>query len=99
MSELAKGMYTSCIVLLYTTGDGNCLLLAASLAMWGFEDKQFILKNALYKSFTTADRDTNTLQDQCRMSILSMLRDVQVNISNNDCIWSGSRLSTKLNPI
>ena len=31
------------LVPLYTTGDGNCLLHAASLAMWGFEDKQFIL--------------------------------------------------------
>ena len=74
------------LVPLYTTGDGNCLLHAASLAMWGFEDKEFILRNAVYESLTTADRNTNTLQDRCRMSISSMLRDVQVHMSENDWI-------------
>ena len=74
------------LVPLYTTGDGNCLLHAASLAMWGFEDKEFILRNALYDSLTTADRNVNTLQDRCRMSISSMLRDVHVNVSDNDWI-------------
>ena len=72
------------LIPLYTTGDGNCLLHAASLAMWGFEDKEFILRNALYESLTTADRNTNTLQDRCRISISSMLREVQVNLSDND---------------
>ena len=37
------------LVQLYTTADDNCLLHAASLAMWGFEDRQFILRNALHK--------------------------------------------------
>ena len=72
------------LIPLYTTGDGNCLLHAASLAMWGFEDKGFILRNAVYESLITADRNTNTLQDRCRMSISSMLSDVQVNMSDND---------------
>ena len=74
------------LIPLYTTSDGNCLLHAASLAMWGFEDKEFLLRNAVYESLTTADRNTNTLQDRCRMSISSMLRDVQVKMSDKDWI-------------
>ncbi|XP_063710712.1 OTU domain-containing protein 7B-like isoform X3 [Symsagittifera roscoffensis] len=31
-----------------TTGDGNCLLHAASLAMWGFHDRELVLRKALY---------------------------------------------------
>ena len=35
------------LVPLYTIGDGNCLLHAASLAMWGFEDRQLIYTKKL----------------------------------------------------
>ncbi len=35
------------LVPLYTTGDGNCLMHAASLAMWGFQDKNHTLRNAV----------------------------------------------------
>ena len=75
------------LIPLYTTGDGNCLLHAASLAMWGIEDKQFILRNALYDSLTTATPDANTLQDRCRQSVVEMLRSVNVNLSDHD--WEG----------
>lgn len=37
---------------LATTGDGNCLLHAASLAMWGIHDRQLILRKALYMQLT-----------------------------------------------
>lgn len=33
---------------LATTGDGNCLLHAASLAMWGFHDRKLTLRAALH---------------------------------------------------
>lgn len=33
---------------LATTGDGNCLLHAASLAMWGFHDRKLTLRSALH---------------------------------------------------
>ncbi|XP_023232516.1 OTU domain-containing protein 7B-like [Centruroides sculpturatus] len=33
---------------LATTGDGNCLLHAASLGMWGFHDRLLTLRKALY---------------------------------------------------
>ena len=35
------------LVPLCTTGDGNCLLHAASLAMWGFQDRDFVLRKAV----------------------------------------------------
>lgn len=35
---------------LATTGDGNCLLHAASLSMWGFHDRLLILRQALYRA-------------------------------------------------
>ncbi|XP_033633948.1 OTU domain-containing protein 7A-like isoform X2 [Asterias rubens] len=35
-----------------TTGDGNCLLHAASLGMWGFHDRQLTLRKALYLFLT-----------------------------------------------
>eukprot|EP00057_Strongylocentrotus_purpuratus_P004850 XP_003729614.1 PREDICTED: OTU domain-containing protein 7B [Strongylocentrotus purpuratus] len=35
-----------------TTGDGNCLLHAASLGMWGFHDRQLTLRKALYKDLS-----------------------------------------------
>lgn len=33
---------------LFTIGDGNCLLHAASLAMWGFQDRKLTLRSALH---------------------------------------------------
>uniref|UniRef100_A0AAJ7SL53 ubiquitinyl hydrolase 1 n=1 Tax=Petromyzon marinus TaxID=7757 RepID=A0AAJ7SL53_PETMA len=33
---------------LATTGDGNCLLHAASLGMWGFHDRNLALRKALH---------------------------------------------------
>lgn len=36
---------------LRTTGDGNCLLHAASIAIWGIHDRDLSLRNALHKTF------------------------------------------------
>ncbi|OPJ85663.1 hypothetical protein AV530_009221 [Patagioenas fasciata monilis] len=33
---------------LATTGDGNCLLHAASLGMWGFHDRDLMLRKSLH---------------------------------------------------
>ena len=86
------------LVPLYTTGDGNCLLHAASLAMWGFEDKQFILRNVLHESLTTADHNTNVLQDRCRISTFSMLRNVHVNMSDNDWYLEWQQIVNQAKP-
>ena len=83
------------LVPLYTTADDNCLLHAASLAMWGFEDRQFILRNALHESLTTADRNVNTLQDRCRMY---MLRDFEVNMSDNDWYLEWQQIVNQAKP-
>ena len=86
------------LVPLYTTADDNCLLHAASLAMWGFEDRQFILRNALYEFLTTADRNTSMLKDRCQMSLFSMLRDVQVNMSDNDWCLEWQQIVNQARP-
>ena len=39
---------------LATSGDGNCLLHAASLYMWGFHDHFLILRTALHRILTTS---------------------------------------------
>lgn len=40
---------------LATAGDGNCLLHAASLAMWGFHDRNLTLRRALYAGLSSGE--------------------------------------------
>lgn len=40
---------------LSTSGDGNCLLHAASLAMWGFHDRRLTLRKALHNILSEGD--------------------------------------------
>lgn len=40
---------------LSTTGDGNCLLHAASLAMWGFHDRKLTLRTALHNILSNGE--------------------------------------------
>lgn len=40
---------------LATTGDGNCLLHAASLGMWGFHDRLLTLRKALHEFLSASD--------------------------------------------
>lgn len=40
---------------LATTGDGNCLLHAASLAMWGFHDRKLTLRAALHSVLSSGE--------------------------------------------
>lgn len=41
---------------LSTTGDGNCLLHAASLGIWGLHDRQLTLREALYEMLIRGSR-------------------------------------------
>ncbi|VDK68124.1 unnamed protein product [Litomosoides sigmodontis] len=41
---------------LSTIGDGNCLLHAASLGMWGIHDRQLMLRKILYEMLTRGSR-------------------------------------------
>ncbi|CAD6186249.1 unnamed protein product [Caenorhabditis auriculariae] len=43
---------------LSTTGDGNCLLHAASLGMWGLHDRQLTLRETLYEMLMKGSRRT-----------------------------------------
>lgn len=47
---------------LATTGDGNCLLHAASLAMWGFHDRKLTLRAALHSVLSTGEYKNSLLR-------------------------------------
>lgn len=51
------------LVPLHTIGDGNCLLHAASLAMWGFQDRDFVLRRALSHAVND-ETQNNTLHQR-----------------------------------
>ncbi|XP_023330681.1 OTU domain-containing protein 7B isoform X2 [Eurytemora carolleeae] len=51
---------------LATTGDGNCLLHAASLGMWGFHDRLLTLRKALY-SFLTLNPSVDSIYRRWRL--------------------------------
>ena len=50
------------LIPLYTMGDGNCLLHAASLAMWGFQDRDFILRKAVHAALRASDNTSMLYQ-------------------------------------
>merc|ERR1719391_899556 len=50
---------------LATSGDGNCLLHAASLGMWGFHDRLLTLRKTLY-NFLTQSPATDALYRRWR---------------------------------
>ena len=41
---------------LATSGDGNCLLHAVSLGMWGFHDRELLLRTLLFRLLTSTDQ-------------------------------------------
>ena len=50
------------LVPLYTMGDGNCLLHAASLAMWGFQDRDLVLRRAISHAVNDNIRNNTLFQ-------------------------------------
>ena len=46
-----------CLLFIYIVGDGNCLLHAVSLFMWGLDDDHLLLRRLLYVSLV---QDTST---------------------------------------
>ncbi|XP_075253878.1 uncharacterized protein LOC142345620 isoform X2 [Convolutriloba macropyga] len=51
-----------------TTGDGNCLLHAASLAMWGFHDRELVLRKALYAPLKDSNVHLESFKRRWRFS-------------------------------
>ncbi|CAF0867015.1 unnamed protein product [Didymodactylos carnosus] len=50
---------------LLTSGDGNCLLHATSLAMWGFQDRSLVMRKALNETLITS-KPNNSLYRRWR---------------------------------
>ena len=70
---------------LYTMGDGNCLLHAASLSMWGFHDKDFTLRQAVH----TALQNHKSTQLRKRWKYTRDLENRQMGIQLKEHQWQG----------
>ncbi|XP_045122049.1 OTU domain-containing protein 7A-like isoform X2 [Portunus trituberculatus] len=66
---------------LATTGDGNCLLHAASLGMWGFHDRLLTLRKALHE-FLTRSQFSRPLWRRWRWQVTQQNRET-------DLVYSG----------
>jgi len=70
---------------LATTGDGNCLLHAASLGMWGFHDRLLTLRKALY-TFLTSGQAVDAIYRRWRWSAAQ--QNYQSGLSLTESEWS-----------
>jgi len=70
---------------LATTGDGNCLLHAASLGMWGFHDRLLTLRKALY-TFLTSGQTVDAIYRRWRWQAAQ--QNYQSGLSLTESEWS-----------
>ncbi|XP_064119477.1 OTU domain-containing protein 7A-like [Macrobrachium nipponense] len=68
---------------LATTGDGNCLLHAASLGMWGFHDRLLTLRKALHE-FLTRSQYSRPLWRRWRWQVAQQNRETGLVYSNEE---------------
>eukprot|EP00095_Tigriopus_kingsejongensis_P005689 snap_masked-scaffold158_size296719-processed-gene-1.14 protein:Tk05689 transcript:snap_masked-scaffold158_size296719-processed-gene-1.14-mRNA-1 annotation:"conserved hypothetical protein" len=69
---------------LATTGDGNCLLHAASLGMWGFHDRLLTLRKALH-SFLSSSEASAAIYRRWRWQ--SHLQNLQYGLQLSEREW------------
>ena len=70
-----------------TSGDGNCLLHAASLAMWGLHDRYLILRKALHSTLKDI-KDDNTSALWRRWKWEQMCQNRKYGLIYDDDEWS-----------
>ncbi|KAK7073278.1 hypothetical protein SK128_015178 [Halocaridina rubra] len=68
---------------LATTGDGNCLLHAASLGMWGFHDRLLTLRKALHE-FLTRSQFSRPLWRRWRWQVAQQNRETGLVYSDEE---------------
>ncbi|KAG0719368.1 OTU domain-containing protein 7B [Chionoecetes opilio] len=71
---------------LATTGDGNCLLHAASLGMWGFHDRLLTLRKALYE-FLTRSKYSRPLWRRWRWQVTQQNRETDLVYNGEEWEW------------
>ncbi|CAG0893315.1 unnamed protein product [Darwinula stevensoni] len=69
---------------LATTGDGNCLLHAASLGIWGFQDRGLTLRTALHSFLTRAPQRHALLR---RWRWQQMITNLQSGLVYDESEW------------
>ncbi|CAI4230075.1 unnamed protein product [Auanema sp. JU1783] len=79
---------------LSTTGDGNCLLHAASLGMWGLHDRQLTLREALYEMIIRGTR-RSALWRRWKWSEHKSYSDIGLTLSEDEWMseWNNNIVS------
>jgi hypothetical protein len=69
-----------------TSGDGNCLLHAASLAMWGLHDRYLVLRKALHSTLENIKENSSPLWRRWKWE--QMCQNRKYGLIYNDDEWS-----------
>ncbi|CAF0818005.1 unnamed protein product [Brachionus calyciflorus] len=69
-----------------TSGDGNCLLHAASLAMWGLHDRSLVLRKALHSTLENIKENNSPLWRRWKWE--QMCQNKKYNLIFSDEEWS-----------
>ena len=69
-----------------TSGDGNCLLHAASLAMWGLHDRYLVLRKALHSTLENIKENSSPLWRRWKWE--QMCQNRKYGLIYNDEEWS-----------
>ena len=76
-----------------TSGDGNCLLHAASIAMWGIHDRKLHLRNALYN--TLVGRSSGVFFERWKANY----KGIELDQDNLSILWSEILCNASADPI
>ncbi|RNA24095.1 OTU domain-containing 7B-like isoform X1 [Brachionus plicatilis] len=69
-----------------TSGDGNCLLHAASLSMWGLHDRSLVLRKALHSTLENLKENQSALWRRWKWE--QMCQNKKLNLIYSDEEWS-----------
>ncbi|KAJ8675507.1 hypothetical protein QAD02_011293 [Eretmocerus hayati] len=69
---------------LATPGDGNCLLHAASLGMWGFHDRGLFLRKTLHSTLSKADKLCDAFNRRWKWMRTSLNADVGLSYTDEE---------------
>lgn len=69
-----------------TSGDGNCLLHAASLSMWGLHDRSLVLRRALHSTLENLKENQSPLWRRWKWE--QMCQNKKLNLIYSDEEWS-----------
>ena len=78
---------SGCIIPLRTDGDGNCLLHAAALSMWGIQDKAMMLRNLLHRTLREPTPAAEDLRSRWRAAREKQDAATKLEVELEDSQW------------